>query len=134
MSGQRTLEIPLVAKPGSQVCPVTALHTLLVIPGYPRGESDPVYDIPGRDGGWVPLSRYQIVSVLEAQIRKLGLDPALYRPHAFRRGGIQLAVRLVSNFELIRIHSDHASDNIKAYTNFPPEHRYEVTTQMINAF
>ena len=131
---QRTLEIPLVAKPGSQVCPVAAFHTLLQIPGYPQGESDPVYNIPGKDGGWVPLSRYQVVSVLAAQIKKLGLDPTLYRPHAFRRGGIQLAVRLVSNFELVRIHSDHASDAIEAYTNLPPEHRYEVTAQMMNAF
>ena len=55
------------------------------------------------------------MSVLAAQIKKLGLDPTLYRPHAFRRGGIQLAVRLVSNFELVRIHSDHASDDIEAY-------------------
>ena len=131
---RRTLEIPLVAKSGSQVCPVTAFHNLLNIPGYPRGEQDPVYNIPGKNGGWVPLSRFQVVSVLEAQIKKLGLDPTLYRPHAFRRGGIQLAVRLVSNFELIRIHSDHASDAIEAYTNLPPEHRYEVTEQMINSF
>ena len=75
-----------------------------------------------------------VVSVLEAQIKKLGLEPALYRPHAFRRGGIQLAVRFVSNFELVRIHSDHASDAIEAYTNLPPEHRYEVTQQMLNSF
>ena len=123
-----------MAKSGSQVCPVAAFRALLDIPGYPRGELDPVYNIPGKNGGWVPLSRYHVVAVLEAQIKNLGLNPTLYRPHAFRRGGIQLAVRLVSNFELVRIHSDHASDAIEAYTNLPPEHRYEVTTQMINAF
>ena len=46
----RTLEIPLVAKPGSTVCPVAAFQTLLNIPGYTRGEADPVYNIPGKDG------------------------------------------------------------------------------------
>ena len=112
---------------------MAAFRKLLDIPGYPRGEYDPVYNIPGREGGWVPLSRYQVVSVLDAQIKKLGLEPSLYRPHAFRRGGIQLAVKLVSNFELVRIHSDHASDAIEAYTNLPPEDRYEVTMQMMNA-
>ena len=66
---RRELEISLVAKPGSDICPVEAFQ------------------------------RY----------------PALYKPHAFRRGGIQL----VSNFELVRIHSDHASDAIEAYTNLP---------------
>ena len=129
----RVLEIPLISKPGSEVCPVAAFRKLLDIPGYPRGEYDPVYNIPGRQGGWVPLSRYQVVSVLDAQIKKLGLEPSLYRPHAFRRGGIQLAVKLVTNFELVRIHSDHASDAIEAYTNLPPEDRYEVTMQMMNA-
>lgn len=131
---RRVLEVPLVAKPGSEVCPVAAFQKLLDIPGYPRGENDPVYNVPGKSGGWVPLSRYQVVTVLEAQIRKLGLDPALYKPHAFRRGGIQLAVKLVSNFELVRIHSDHASDAIEAYTNLPPEDRFQVTLSMMNAF
>ena len=131
---RRELEISLVAKPGSDICPVEAFQRLLEIPGYPRGSNDPVYNIPGKNGGWVPLSRYQVVSVLDAQIKKMGLDPALYKPHAFRRGGIQLAVKLVSNFELVRIHSDHASDAIEAYTNLPPEDRFEVTVAMMNAF
>ena len=131
---RRELEISLVAKPGSDVCPVAAFHKLLEIPGYPRGPGDPVYNIPGKNGGWVPLSRHQVVTVLAAQISKMGLDPALYKPHAFRRGGIQLAVKLVSNFELVRIHSDHASDAIEAYTNLPPEDRFLVTQSMMNAF
>ena len=130
----RTLEVPLVAKPGSQVCPVAAFQNLLDLPGYPRGGNDPVYNVPGKSGGWVPMSRFQVVAVLDAQIKKFGLDPALYRPHAFRRGGIQLAVKLVPNFELVRIHSDHASDAIEAYTNLPPEDRYDVTVSMMNAF
>ena len=99
----------------------------------PKGGADPVYNIPGKDGGWVPLSRYQVVTVLDAQIAKLGLDPALYKPHAFRRGGIQLAVKLVPNFELVRIHSDHASDAIEAYTNLPAEERFLVTQSMMDA-
>ena len=40
----------------------------------------------------------------------------------------------VSNFELVRIHSDHASDAIEAYTNLPPEDRFQVTFSMMNAF
>ena len=72
--------------------------------------------------------------MLDAQISKLGLDPALYRPHAFRRGGIQLAVKLVPNFELVRVHSDHASDAIEAYTNLPPEDRFQVTQSMMQVF
>ena len=130
---RRELEISLVAKSGSELCPVAAFHSLLEIPGYPRGMADPVYNIPGKDGGWVPLSRYQVVTVLDAQIAKLGLDPALYKPHAFRRGGIQLAVKLVPNFELVRIHSDHASDAIEAYTNLPAEERFLVTQSMMDA-
>ena len=131
---RRELEISLVAKSGSDVCPVAAFQKLLDIPGYPRGANDPVYNIPGKTGGWVPLSRSQVVAVLDAQISKLGLDPALYRPHAFRRGGIQLAVKLVPNFELVRVHSDHASDAIEAYTNLPPEDRFQVTQSMMQVF
>lgn len=131
---RRVLEIPLVGKDDSDICPVAAFQSLIDIPGYPRGERDPVYNVPGQYGGWVPLSRYQVITVLDAQIKKMGLDPSLYKPHAFRRGGIQLAVKLVSNFELVRIHSDHASDAIEAYTNLPPEDRFEVTVSMMNAF
>ena len=131
---RRVLEIPLVGKDDSDICPVAAFQSLIDIPGYPRGERDPVYNVPGQYGGWVPLSRYQVITVLDAQIKKMGLDPSLYKPHAFRRGGIQLAVKLVSNFELVRIHSDHASDAIEAYTNLPPEDRFEVTVLMMNAF
>ena len=94
---RRELEISLVAKPGSELSPVAAFHKLIEIPGYPRGVDDAVYNIPGKDGGWVPLSHYQVVTVLDAQIEKLGLDPTIYRPHAFRRVGIQLAVKLVPN-------------------------------------
>ena len=130
----RELEIPMVAKPGSEVCPVSAFQALLDIPGYPRGMDDPVYNVPGISGGWVPLSRHQVVAVLDAQISKLGRDPAQYRPHAFRRGGIQLAVKLVPNFELVRIHSDHTSKAIEAYTNLPPEDRFQVTMSMMNIF
>ena len=130
---RRELEIPLVEKAGSELCPVSAFHKLLEIPGYPREETDPVYSLPGKDGGWVPLSRYQVICVLDAQIAKMGLDPALYKPHAFRRGGIQLAVKLVSNFELVRVHSDHASEAIEAYTNLPAEERFHVTQAMMAA-
>ena len=131
---RRELEISLVAKPGCDVCPVAAFQKLLDIPGYPRGADDPVYNIPGRSGGWVPLGRSQVVAVLNVQITKLGLDPSLYRPHAFRRGGIHLAVKLAPNFELVRVHSDHASDAIEVYTNLPPEDRFQVTQSMMQAF
>ena len=130
---KRELEIPLIEKPGSELCPVSAFHRLLEIPGYPTGQTDPVYSIPAKDGGWVPLSRYQVVTVLDAQIAKMGLDPSLYRPHAFRRGGIQLAVKLVPNFELVRVHSDHASEAIEVYTNLPAEERFAVTQAMLAA-
>ena len=131
---RRELNIPLVAKPGSDVCPVAAFQSLTDIPGYPCQPTDPVYNIPGKHGGWVPLGRHQVVTVLEAQIVRLGLDPTMYRPHAFRRGGIQLAAKLVSNFHLLKIHTDHASNAIEAYTNLPAEDRFQVTKSMMEIF
>ena len=50
------------------------------------------------------------------------------------RGGIQLATKLVSNFQLVKVHTDHASDAIEAYTNLPAEDRFQVTKSMMEIF
>ena len=84
----RVLEIPLARSQLSELCPVAVLERLWSIPGYPKGAKDSAFNSPG-NGGWIPLSRSHVVPVLEAQIRGMGLQPELYRPHAFRRGGIQ---------------------------------------------
>lgn len=126
----RTHQIALAASPESPFCPVAALHRIANIRGE-RPPGDPVFAIPAM-GGWAPLSRYQVDTVLTMQIEKAGLDPKLYKFHSFRRGAIQLAILLEPKLHLIRLQSDHSSTAFEAYTNLPAESRFSLTSMMIN--
>ena len=125
----RTHEVALAHVPNSIFCPVTALRRMAEI----RGEclsGSPVFEIPTSDG-WIPLSRYHVDVLLTMQIQAAGLEPSKFKFHSFRRGAIQLAVRLEPRIHLIRLQSDHSSNAFEAYCALPARTRFDLTEKMI---
>ena len=125
----RTHEVALAHVPNSVFCPVTALKRMAEI----RGEclsGYPVFAIPTLNG-WVPLSRYHVDVLLTMQIQAAGLEPSKFKFHSFRRGAIQLAIRLEPRLHLIRLQSDHSSNAFEAYCALPARTRFDLTEKMI---
>ena len=129
-SAARCHEIALAECPGSDYCPVAAIKRMATIRGECR-PGFPVFEIPTGQG-WIPLSRYHIDVVLTRQIRAAGLDVSKYKFHSFRRGAIQLAVRLEPRLQLIRLQSDHSSSAFDCYTALPATKRFDLSLLMVS--
>ena len=127
----RVHEVALAEVPDSPFCPVRALKELAELRGecHPR---EPVFVVPNY-GGWSPLTRYHVDTVLTMQIEAAGLDTKKYKFHSFRRGAIQLAIRLEPKIHLIRLQSDHSSAAFECYTSLPPETRFDLSQKMIDS-
>ena len=128
-SAARCHEIALAECIGSQFCPVAALKRMADIRGECTALS-PVFEIPV-DNGWVPLTRYHMDLVLSRQIKSVGLDVSRYKFHSFRRGAIQMAIRLEPRLQLIRLQSDHSSSAFDCYTALPASKRFDLSSMMV---
>ena len=102
---------------GHNFCPVQALKVLLA--RTPRKDSLPLFQIRTKQG-WVPLVAPKARSFLRLVIISLGLNPASYTFHAFRRSGASLAFN--NNVELSKIkqHGNWKSEAIWTYLNSTP--------------
>ena len=131
-SAARCHEIALAESIGSQYCPVAALKRMASIRGECNALS-PVFEIPNQHGasGWIPLTRYHMDMVLTRQIMAAGLDVSRYKFHSFRRGAIQMAIRLEPRLQLIRLQSDHSSSAFDCYTALPASKRFDLTSLMV---
>ena len=87
--GQRTLRVPLPAIPGSILCPVTTLSRLFsVVPGRP---DDFAFSYPDISGRLTTFTHISFVSRFKESLSRIGLNPAQYAGHSFRRGGATFA-------------------------------------------
>ena len=102
---------------GHNFCPVQVLRTLLA--RTPREDSLPLFQICTMHG-WVSLAAPKARSFLRLVIISLGLNPASYTFHAFRRSGASLAFD--NNVELSKIkqHGNWKSEAIWTYLNSTP--------------
>ena len=131
--GEKLHEIPLVACPGSEFCPVGALDRLLQMRGGRAAATDLVLQLPGPAGNWGPLLKHQFIGWFKGRISAMGLDATFYFCHSFRHGSIALALLHHDNVTLIKLHSNHISDCIMTYSQIPAEKRTAVYTAMLNA-
>ena len=111
---QRSLSIPLPLIPGSPLCPVTALrHHLRLNPGPPTAPLFSVVCSPSQQLS--PLTSRHFCFFIFKVISALGLVPAHYSPHSFRRGGASFAIRCNVPAELIQRQGDWQSDAYLMY-------------------
>ena len=122
--GERVLETPLIAIPGSVLCPVSAYKRMCK--KVRAKNSDPLFTLP--DKSCITYKMFQ--SKLRLLISKFKLDPLMFSTHSFRMGGATYAFKSNIPSELIQLHGDWKSDAYKKYLSFSIEDKLLVACRM----
>ena len=110
--GGRTLWLPLVAFPGSCLCPVSAFKGLCSLANAPPQAPAFAYPSPS---GYVTFTHSTFVAKLRHVLSSLGLPAHKYSGHSFRRGGATWAFAAGVPGELIQLIGDWSSDAYLRY-------------------
>jgi hypothetical protein len=131
--GVRFHWVPLVAIPGSPLCPVRAVMDALAIDSGLSADS-PMFlwrttDLaPSR-----PMTHTNFVGRFKRLVKECGLDWTKYSGHSFRRGGATFAFNLGANPELIKYLGDWASEAYQRYQELSPNMRLALPIAMSEA-
>ncbi|CAH3120246.1 unnamed protein product, partial [Porites lobata] len=109
---QRSLILPIPVIPGSRLCPISALRRHFAL--NPGPVSAPLFSVSS-GSGLVPITYKQFCAFLSRVISTLNLDPSLYSPHSFRRGGATFAFDCHIPSEIIKLQGDWKSDAYLVY-------------------
>ena len=104
--------IPLVAIPGSPLCPLQEI--MHINQTYPVPDHCPMFSYMSK-GKLVIISQLQARLVLAQTLEFLGLDSSNYGFHTFRRSGASLAFSLKVPLKHIKAHGIWTSDAVWAY-------------------
>ena len=120
--GQRTVDVPLIAIPGSVLCPVRAVtHAFLLAPL--AGPLSQAFCFQ-TNSFQVSCFTYRIfMGMLKEFIKEIGLAPNDYGTHSFRRGGASFALEAGVSLESISILGDWKSDAMYLYLQVPLSQR-----------
>ena len=126
--GQRQLTLVLPCIPGSEICPTAALDAYLAhTAGRPSNE--PLFGVlENNDTIWVPLDYTRLMRNLKYGMTKIGLKPADYAGHSFRRGGATHAYLAGVPEHIIRLMGDWKSDVWREYAEVQIELRRRAAT------
>ena len=124
--GERVLETPLIAIPGSVLCPISAYKRMCK--KVRAKNSDPLFTLP--DKSCITYKMFQSKLLVRLLISKLKLDPLMFSTHSFRRGGATYAFKSNIPSELIQLHGDWSSNAYKKYLSFSIEDKLLVACRM----
>ena len=127
--GRRTHVVPLLAMPGSKLCPVSAYQKMISkCPGNP---DDPAFFANiGKNGAKQAISYQLLQKYIKKSVSKLGLDPRAFSSHSLRRAGASWAFQAQVPGELIQSHGDWTSTAYLRYLDFSLSERLLVAEQM----
>ena len=94
------------------LCPVTAIHQYFSL--VPANPDDPFFCLPTATS-LTPVTATFFTTTLKRLISKIGLTPASYSPHSFRRGGATFAFQVGAPKHLFQLEGDWRSDAYKHY-------------------
>ena len=77
--------------------------------------------------------KYEFRSWLVHRFTEMGVDPKTHLIHGFKHGGINLALRLEPNLQMVKITTNHLSDAVFSYSHLPAEDRFQVSEKMVRA-
>ena len=117
--GQRTVTVLLVAAPSSPLCPVSAIvHAFNLTPGCsPSSQA-----LCWRDSCNFRTSVFTyktFMTSMKLVLAQLGVSPALYGTHSFRRGGATFALEAGVPLDTISLLGDWKSDAMFLYLHMP---------------
>ena len=79
------------------------------------------------------MVKYEYLQWFHARITQMGLKKEAYLLHAFRHGGVSLALSEEPNLQQVRLQSHHLSDAVFVYSQMQVERRFTVVTSMLDA-
>ena len=123
----RLLFVPLPSVPGSALCPVSAILQYFSL--VPAPASAPFFCIPS-NGSLRPVTHGVFTNSIKSLISRIGLRPADFSPHSFRRGGATFAFQAGVPERLIQRHGDWRSDAYRRYLALPLSQRTVVADLM----
>ena len=124
---QRSLILPIPAIPGCRLCLILAVRRHLAI--NPGPVSAPLFSgFSGLD--LAPITYKQFCVFLSRVLSKFHLDPALYSPHSFRRGGATFAFDCHIPSEIIKLQGDWKSDAYLVYLELSQQQKQRVVHAM----
>lgn len=110
--GGRIVTIPILASPGSPLCPVDNFTKLCKL--VPARALDSAFSF-WSCGRLTMLTHTSFIAILKKSLLAAGINPEGYTGHSFRRGGATWAFKANIPGELIQIIGDWASDAYKLY-------------------
>ena len=126
---QRSLSIPLPHISGSPLRPVTALKTHLRLNSGPF--TAPLFSVVCPTSQVLfPLTSRHFGVFISKVISAIGVVPANYSPHSFRRGGASFAFRGNVPAELIQRQGDWQSDAYLIYLEMSPAQKRHAVNLM----
>lgn len=124
---QKILPVPILAVPGSLVCPVKAYRNMCKLV---RGSGEqPAFMLPNKQ----PLT-YRVFQFRFRQwVHGAGWDAQLFSTHSLRRGGATLAFNAKVPGEMIKLQGDWASDAYLQYCTISMDKRVKLATKVRDA-
>jgi hypothetical protein len=114
--------VPLIAQPGSPLCPVASLVVAFACNPNAVPQS-PAFCSFDAGGNASPLTHGTFVRRLKELISLIGLDPTKFSGHSFRRGAATLAFSLTGSHELIMSLGDWRSNSYLGYRQVSDQSR-----------
>ena len=109
--------------------PILALRRHLAI--NPGPVSAPLFSV-FLDSGLAPITYKQFCVFLSRVLSKLHLDPSLYSPHSFRRGGATFTFDCHIPPEIIKLQGDWKSDAYLVYLELSQQQKQRAVHAMAN--
>ena len=123
-TGDRSLQFPLLAAPGSAMCPVWAIKNM--IKRVPAPPDAPAFCY----SNGFPIMYHTYNSFLKKHIRKLGLSDIGWSTHSFRRGGSSYLAACGVPDRQIQILGDWKSDCYKQYIHCPWQEKLSIANKI----
>ena len=125
--GSRVLLVPVLAIPGSVLCPLEAYSNMLRL--IPAKGDGPAFVLHVK-GALVPVTYQVLQKFIKKCVAKLGLEPGLFSSHSLRRAWASWALRSQVPGELIQTHGDWSNQAYLRYLEFSLTERCEVAQKM----
>ena len=126
---EKSFKIPLAAEPGNDLCPVSALKTMIT--RIPAELSRPAFLIPDSVGQLKPLIYPALTQFLKECLSRIGLNPKLYAMHSFRRGGCTHGHAMGIDSDSLKLHGNWLSNAYQAYLSPDLSTRLQVSKIML---
>lgn len=130
---RKGMEVVLAAR-NDILCPVRAIMALAsVVPEAQRGLDSPIA-VASNKSAWTAkaLASKSFVGRIKYWVERIGLDPANYSGHSFRRGGATTMARAGIPPEIIQIQRRWRSDAYKLYVQLGLETLLKATSVPID--